>query len=196
MKNEIASESTLQMQGLNDVSPRPVSRRRPRGTGSVFKVGRMWYVAYYLNGRQVTESSRSDRKTVADEVLRSRLEAARQGSFSPRADRVTFGELAEDLVRDYEITRKRTLRDALIRLIHLAPYFHCTVETSQSLTRPKFVGGVRAVSIRNDDVQRYILKRRGEEASDGTTIQELAILRRMLHLGLKNGKLYRVPSIE
>jgi integrase len=154
-------------------------------------------VSYYINGKQVSESSRSDKKAVAEEILRARLEAVRQGSYSPRADRVTFGELAEDLIRDYETARRRTLKDALIRLkLHLAPFFHCTVETPPLPSRLKFVGGVRAAGIRNDDAQRYILLRRTQGASDGTTIQELALLRRMLHLGVKNGKLYRAPSIE
>jgi integrase len=197
MENEVFVAQIPQPTDANDKPGRRAPRRRPRGTGSIHKVGRMWYIAYYLNGTQVTESSRSDKKSVAEEMLRSRLEAVRQGSFSPRADRVTFGELAEDLVRDYETTRKRTLRDALIRIsLHLAPFFHCTVEKSQPPSRPRFVGGDRAAGIRNDAAQKYILMRRKEGASDGTTIQELALLRRMLHLGVKNGKLYRVASIE
>lgn len=191
------AESAQTAQPAGSRPQQSARRRRPRGSGSVSRIGRFWYIAYYLNGRQVTESSRSEKKSVANEVLRSRIEAVRQGSYSPRADRVTFGELAEDLARDYETTRRRTLSDALSRLkLHLAPFFGCTVETPQPPSRPKFVGGVRAVSIRNDAAQKYILKRRKEGASDGTTIQELAILRRMLHLGVKNGKLYRVPCIE
>ena len=53
--------------------PKMTARRakRPRGTGSIFKMGKYFYLAYYLpNGFQKTESSRSTLKTVAQEMLR------------------------------------------------------------------------------------------------------------------------------
>ena len=43
------------------------------GTGTLFKRGRIWYVSYYVNGRQVQRSSRSnniqDAKRLRDQIL-------------------------------------------------------------------------------------------------------------------------------
>src|SRR5260370_16354651 len=43
------------------------------GTGTLFKRGRIWYLSYYVNGRQVQRSSRSnniqDAKRLRDEIL-------------------------------------------------------------------------------------------------------------------------------
>src|SRR5271157_1648718 len=83
--------------------------KRPRGTGSIFEMGKYFYLAYYLpNGFQKTESSRSTLKTVAQEMLRDRLEKIRQGLYCETPPRkVTFQTLADYLIQDYEINRRR-----------------------------------------------------------------------------------------
>src|ERR1700752_145457 len=86
----------------------PRRAKRPRGTGSIFKMGKYFYLAYYLpNGFQKTESSRSTLKTVAQEMLRDRLEKVRQGLCCETPPRkITFEPLAEDLLQDYQINRR------------------------------------------------------------------------------------------
>jgi integrase len=145
-------------------------------------MGKYWYLAYYVaTGKQVTESSRSTLKTVAECMLRDRLERVRQGLFSGTSPRkVTFETLAEDLLNDYRINRRRSLRDAESRLrLHLRPYF----------------GNYLATAITTDMAKEYILLRRGEGAADGTIQQDMSLLKRMFNLAYRAAKVPRAPYI-
>ena len=96
----------------------PVKAKRPRGTGSIYRIGKLWYFAYYVAaGKQISESSSSTLKTVAEHMLRDRLERVRQGLYcGSLPKKVTFEILAEDLLNDYRINRLRTIKDAESRL--------------------------------------------------------------------------------
>src|ERR1700746_2842392 len=153
------------------VRPKPVPRRatRPRGTGSIFKMGKYFYWAYSPpNGFQKTESSRSTLKTVAQEMLRDRLEKIRQGLYCETPPRkVTFQVLADDLLADYRINRRRTIKDAESRIKnHLLPFF----------------GNYLAAAITTERAKEYLLLRRTEGAADGTLQQELSLLKVMFSL--------------
>jgi len=171
---------------VTPVHPKPVPRRakRPRGTGSIFKMGKYFYLAYYLpNGFQKTESSRSTLKTVAQEMLRDRLEKIRQGLYCETPPRkVTFQTLADDLLDDYRINRRHTIKDAQSRIEnHLRPFF----------------GNFLATAITTEKAKEYLLMRRDSGAADGTTQQELALLKRMFSLASRATppKVARVPYI-
>ncbi len=146
-----------------------IKRRRPYGTGSLYLQGRRWYIQYYSNGKMFQESSRSTVKRVAEELLKQRLAQIQTGHFrGVRQDRITFEELAADLLADYRLKRRRSLRDAEARLrLHLRPFF----------------GHLRALDVTTNLIHRYIEKRRGEGAADGTVAQELCLLKRMFNLG-------------
>jgi integrase len=162
--------------------PAPHKAKRPRGTGSIYKMKKVWYVAFYVaTGRQVTESSRSPLKSVAEHLLRDRLERVRQGLYcGPQATRITFEDLAEDLLNDYRINRLRTIKDAESRLkLHLRPYF----------------GNYLAAAITTDMAKEYVLFRRAQGAQDGTIQQEAALLKRMFNLAYRATKVARVPYI-
>ena len=160
--------------------------KRPRGTGSIFKMGKYFYLAYYLpNGFQRTESSRSTRKTVAQEMLCDRLEKIRrQGLYYETPPRkVTFQTLADDLIQDYEIYKRHSLNDAKSRIAnHLKPFF----------------GNFLAAAITTEKAREYLLLRRTEGAADGTIQQELALLKRMFSLASRATppKVARVPYIQ
>jgi integrase len=169
---------------VTPVHPKSVPRRakRPRGTGSIFKMGKYFYLAYYLpNGFQKTESSRSTLKTVAQEMLRDRLEKIRQGLFCETPPRkVTFETLADDVVNDYRINRRRSIKDVEGRLRnHLRPFF----------------GHHLAAGITTDLLKEYILLRRSEGATDGSIQQETVLLNRMFNLAYRATKVARVPYI-
>ena len=80
--------------------------KRPRGTGSIFKPrgGKFFYIAYYPvsgSGFQKTESSGSTLKTVAQEMLRERLEKIRQGLYCETPPRkVTFQKIGRASCRE------------------------------------------------------------------------------------------------
>ena len=167
--------------------PKTIARKvkRPRGTGSIFKMGKYFYLAYYLpNGFQKTESSRSTLKTVAQEMLRDRLQKIRQGLYCETPPRkVTFQMLADDLLSDYRINRRRTIKDAESRIKnHLLPFF----------------GDYLAAAITTEKAKEYLLMRRDSGAADGTCTLELALLKRILSLASRATppKVARVPFIQ
>jgi len=173
------------------VQPKPAAHRskRPRGTGSIFKPrgGKFFYIAYYPvsgSGFQKTESSGSTLKTVAQEMLRDRLEKIRQGLYCETPPKkVTFQTLADALLTDYRINRLRTLKDAESRIKnHLFPFFgHCL-----------------AAAITTEKAREYLLLRREEGAADGTVQQELSLLKRGFRLASRATppKVARVPYIQ
>src|SRR6059058_5697011 len=85
----------------------------------------IWWAKYYVNGRPVRESTgvAADTKTAPERARRFLKE--REGRVAtgqpvlPRADRIRYEEIAEDLRRDYEATGRRDLREAGFRLDHL-----------------------------------------------------------------------------
>jgi len=65
--------------------------RRGRGEGRIWRIGRIWWIQYYVHGRQVRESSHSDRKPVAERLIRRRLGEAAAGIVTfPQSARVTW----------------------------------------------------------------------------------------------------------
>jgi integrase len=177
------AESNPQERSLPKTTAR--KSKRPRGTGSIFKMGKYFYLAYYLpNGFQKTESSRSIRKSVAQAALLDRLEKIRQGLYCEIPPRkVTFQMLADDLLADYRINRRRTIKDAESRIKnHLQPFF----------------GNYLAAAITTEKAREYLLLRRAEGAADGTLQNELALLKRLLSLASRATppKVARVPYIQ
>ena len=77
-------------------------------------------------------------------------------------------ELADDIIRDYRINRKKSLDDVEARWrLHLKPLF----------------GGMKAVHVSSQQLARYVDERQQPGASNATVNRELAVLKRMLNLG-------------
>ena len=57
--------------------------RRDRGEGRIYKTqgSSKWWIQYYSSGRQIRESSGSEVKQVAQELLRQRLVEKRNGDI-------------------------------------------------------------------------------------------------------------------
>jgi len=150
-------------------------RRRDGSHGSVF------WVKYYADGRPIRESTGTKDKKQAARFLKGREGRIVLGQpVMPRADRVRYEEIADDLKRYYETTGKREWREAKARFDHLRQFFV----------------GWRVVAIGSAEIAKYTEKRRGERAANGTINRELAILGRMLRLAYENGKLVRMPVIR
>ena len=78
--------------------------QRERGTGRVWRIGpRIFWIQFYdSSGRQRRESSHSDKKTVAERLLRRRLGEKEAGLLpSPRAAKVLVENLANAYLLDY-----------------------------------------------------------------------------------------------
>ncbi len=153
----------------------------------LYRRGNIWWIKYYVNGLPIRESTETDKETVARRKLKVKEGRAASGQpMLPRADRITYDELAADLVRHYRTTGERDLSEAGRRLKHLTPFFT----------------GRRAMTITPPVITEYVEKRqaewtnRGGLTSNRTINLELGVMGRMFRLASENGKLLRVPPIK
>ena len=154
-------------------------QKRPRGTGSIYrpkwrdpKTGKLmeasiYWIKYYQHGKPCRESSKSDKITVAERLLKRRQGEISEGKLPGiYFDKVTFEELAEDFLTDYRINQKDTLVKAERSVKYLKEFF----------------GGMRATGITTAKVKVYIEKRIKTGLSNASINRELAALKRMFHL--------------
>jgi hypothetical protein len=155
--------------------------------GALYKRGTRYWIKYYVNGRPVRESTGTDDKEQAKRMLKGREGAVAIGApVPPRLDKILYDELAEDLRTFYQTTGKRRLAEVDDRLTYINKFFR----------------GRRAASIGPALVTEYAARRQEDKTrfktvpSNRTINIELSILKLMLRLAYKNGKLLRVPPID
>jgi integrase len=160
--------------------------RRERGEGRLWKIGRIWWIQYYVHGRRVRESSGSKTETVASRLLKRRLGEVGAGVITPASvQRLRYENMREALLADYRTNNRRSLyrnlagEEQVCGLKHLDALFN----------------GYRAVDITTDLVREFIGKRQADGAPNSTINRSLAALRRMFFLAKGDGKLRDVPHI-
>jgi integrase len=177
--------------------------------GQLRKRGEIWWIRYYRNGRRYEESSGSDKKGKAIDLLKIREGDGAKGlPVTPAIGRLRFEDAAADVVADYRTNGKRSAAEVERRIrLHLEPWF----------------GGRRMVAITTADVRAYIAKRQAdrtitraaydlkgrdgvvrripeqsraiERVSNGEINRELTILKRTFSLAVQAGKLLHKPHI-
>jgi len=79
------------------------------GTGSIYRLGKVYWIYYGHRGKRHRKSSQSKRKKDARELLRKRMEEIGKGRLiGPDPEKVTLGDLGKMLVTDYEGARAET----------------------------------------------------------------------------------------
>lgn len=140
---------------------------KDKETGEV-KQRPTWWIKYYRRGKSYRESTKSDKITVAERLLKEREGEIAEGKFpGVYFDKVKFDDLAKDFVTDYQINGKDSLAEAKRSVGYLKEAF----------------GGMRATDIGTDKIKVYIEKRIENDMSNASINRELAALKRMLHLG-------------
>jgi integrase len=180
-------------------------RRRPRGSGSAYQKGRIWWISYYgADGKRHSETTESERKGDAIRLLNRRI-GARENNLPviPRAERLTSNDALDAVVADFTANDRKTLRVVQRRIDkHLLPYF----------------GGRRLVGITKADVTAYIAHRKKQgiqrrravpttdgqidrtlvrvaEVSNAEINRELQILKRAFSLAHQSGQIALKPYI-
>jgi integrase len=159
---------------------REVRPRRPKGTGSVYAVGKGWMAQYRRpDGKLQRELVRS--KTEAQRLLRKRIGNRDSGlPVVPYAERTTFEDGVKLIADDFSTSGKSSWDDVDRRIrLHLEPVFR---------TR-------RLIGIRSDDAVSYAAARQKAGASNALINRELQILKRILSLAVRHGKLPSRPHI-
>ena len=151
-----------------------------RGMGRIFKRGPVYWVAYYHRGQEYRESSHSENESQARKLLKQRLgEMSRGHLIGPSEERLSFEDLANMLLTDYEINGKRSIESVRLSIRHLREFF----------------GLGRAIDITPDRVGAYVRDRQREGAANGSINRELAALKRAFTLATRAGKLTSAPYI-
>ena len=97
------------MEGATAVEVAEVKKpQRDRGSGRLWQIGNRWWFQYYdSSGRQIRESSKSEKKIVAEKLLMRRLGEKEAGLLSsPKKARVTVDELYQDELEFLAKSRK------------------------------------------------------------------------------------------
>jgi integrase len=182
-------------------------RRRPRGSGSIYRKGRVFWISYQgPDGLRHAESSESTRKGDAERLLQRRV-GARENNLPviPRAERLTFNDAAKAVIEDFKANNKRSLAVVERRIQkHLTPYFggyrlagitaaHVTAyiahRQEQGIVREKAV----PVGDGTDQTERKTV--RVADVSNAEINRELQILKRTFSLAIKSGRIAMRPHI-
>src|SRR5262245_6263396 len=95
---------------------------RRKGGGSYYRRGEVYWVKYYKDGRPYRESTGSSLERDAKNLLDRRLgDIAAGRPLSPRADRIKIGELLDDLLVEYQVNERASLRRMKELVNHVRP---------------------------------------------------------------------------
>jgi len=155
--------------------------------GSLYKRGHIYWIKYSRGGRRFRESSESKKLSIAKRLLRLREGQIAEGKFTDlEPERIRYEHLEKDLLNDYKINERKSLKMVQYNLSHLRDYF----------------GGMKAKNITADRVRAYVVWRKGQlthynrPPTNATINRELSALKRMFTLGSQADRVRAVPYIS
>ncbi len=159
----------------------PRKKRRAHGEGSLTRMngGKVWWIRYYHHGRRIQESSKSEVKQVALELLQRRLTESKDEAI-PDA-KLTYEDMQKALYRDYEVRGHKSLLTRADGSRYLG--------TVPPLDR--FFAGRRVKDVTTARIKDFIQSRQAEGVTNSGINGSLAALRRMFWLQVQERRLPR-----
>ena len=165
--------------------------RSRKGSGSVFQrtyrdpKGKLrktnnWYIEFVAGNRTMREATDFTKRSDAAEFLKKRMADALGGKIV-LSKNVTYDDLRDLIITDYTNNGRKSLGDLKsTRLPRLDAAF----------------GGTKAIDITTTSVERYKTLRLKDKSAPATVNRELASLKRMFRLGLRQGMVATMPYIS
>lgn len=176
-------------------------QRREHGTGSLLRIQytdpegvvrrtKTWYLQFYVNGKRIRESAKTEDKREAQRKLTRRLAEVGSGR-APVAD---IKGLKYETVRDAWLSYPR--KRGPLRTVYTQADGKKTA--SGLLHVDSFFAGWAVASINEAAIDRYILARRQSGAKDATIRRGLTVLRAILNYAHEDPRfgLPAVPSFK
>jgi integrase len=140
-----------------------------------------WWIRYSVAGGVHCVSSESYKKANALKLLKEReAESPQRIATLTAVGTIGFEEAAENILTDYRVNKKRSLRTVVLRIRkHLTPFF----------------GGRDMAAITPPLIRAYIAHRQASGASNATVNRDLITLKRMFSLAVQDGRLLTRPYI-
>jgi integrase len=165
-----------------------MAKRRFPGTGGIFsrKGSRFLYISYPdpISGETIQESTKSELRSVAEEILRKKLEQSSQGFPLAEMKRWKYEDAREALIEDYKDKGNRSLLKYKSKLPwglaqHVDPFFK----------------GRLCKSIDTALLHHFKNKMLKEGLGSASVNRLLALVRRTLNIARRDGKLVFVPYV-
>ena len=157
-----------------------------RGNGRVFQRGSIWWVAYYDNGREYRESSKSRERKDAIRLLRQRIGYIAAGTFrhlpaSSRTDGtpITMHDLLDHLEHNYRLNNRLSKTTATYLKRLRKRFARYTVQTCTGLAISHYMAAMQRAGRKAPSINR-----------------ELAVLRSAFRLGYRHDLVFRIPAIK
>lgn len=153
----------------------------PRREGRIFARGKrgVLTIAWYADGRECRESTKSTDYRIAERKLRDKLTAKDKGeTYVPGSGRVTLGQLL-DALRDHHETQGTKSWTRL--------------EQCSRHLREHFGADARAAKIAYAALEKYVKARRAEGAAPASIRLELSVLAQSFKIARKRGTLSTAP---
>ncbi len=164
----------------------PSAKRRVAGTGGVFQRhdSRFLYISYRdVSGKLRQESTKSESRKVAENLLRDRLGHVERGLAAGEMKKLKYEEIRALLILDYRTRSIKMLEQDkdgspyVWGFEHLDPFFKNRL----------------VATITTDLLYKFIEKRQKEGAANATINRNLSLLRKMMNLARRSAKLTQVP---
>ncbi len=152
-------------------------KKRQRGTGQIFQVGRVWKIRYTVNGRRVQEGA-GPRHRDAVQLLATRLGQRSEGRLHPDAAKMRWAEVDVIILDEHKLHRSYEKVERHVRR-HLRRHF----------------AGERVTAINYGRLLAYKQERLAEGASPSTVRYELSLVRTGLMIAHKAGRLVQLPPM-